>query len=263
MRKPKFINRPDDVTLSGKPRKKHRSFNEKEIALLKKKMHIDWASRKEYGSIQWNFNIAFGWRPSILTLKSFYEKKTYLWAWEDMSSIPLEKKDSTCERNKFEEYEDLLKEGLKDPFYGSSEEHFMQFLKDFDVNLKVTKNLFNNLRRKFGGIYLRATKQESEKIVSYIKEHSNIGSYELYEKLCSKFKMTPQKYNYFCRKAELKQAITNKGYNNWILKKRVKTIVVNSVEVRYEVDGKFYIDKLEVPKKVIDNFVKKIAKSLA
>lgn len=262
MRKPRFINRPDDVTISGNPRKKHRSFNEKEINFLKKSMHLRFAKDKDFSAIQWNFNISFNWKPSIISLKSFYTRKTYAWVWDDMENIPTDNQARRT-RNSYEGYEELLKEGLKDPYYGSSAEHFLEFIKEFEINIKVTKSLFNNLRQKFGGITFRTTREESEKIIAYVKEYGGLSPYEVYENLCKDFKMNFHKFNYYYRKAGFKKAITENGYKHWLLKKKASTVAVNCVEIRYEVDGKFFIDKLDVPKKVIDKFIKKVVKSLA
>lgn len=259
MNKPKFINRPEATTISGKTRKKMRSLTKEEIDYLKTAMHLRFSSLKEFSSIQWNFNCKFGWKPNIVTIKNFYNHKTYRWVWEGIEDIPVYKKETTKKQiGVYDEYKDVIIEALEDPYFGSNEQNFYEYLKVFAPKIKVTENLFFYLRKKFN--VCPQSKQKTNDIINKIVKNKNLETPILYELINKDFGLTFSNFNYYCRKANIKKAITENGYKRFCLKRKEKSITIK-FEMRYSIDGKFYIEEVEMPKNIINKFKNEILKN--
>lgn len=258
MNKPKFINRPQDVTLKGMPRKKMRSLSKEEIDYLKQSMHLRFAQQKDYTAIIWNFNLKFGWKPDLITIKNFYEHKTYQWVWEDIDGIPINKLESKRQIGLYDEYKNEIVEALKDPYFGANEQNFYEYLQVFAPKITITQNLFFYLRKKFN--ICPQSKQKTESIVSRIQENKELETPLLYELMNKEFELNFVKFNYYCRKAQVKKAITENGYKRFKEKQKEKSLSVN-FEMRYSINGKFYIEEIELPKALVNKFKKKILAS--
>ena len=151
MRKPKFINRPEETTIKGTPRQKRRSLTKEEIDFLKKEMHIRFAKENDLTAVQWNFDNKFGWRPDLLTLRNFYSRKTYQWAWDNIDDIPIDKRETAKRQiGIYDAFKTEIMEGLQDPYFGSNEQTFYEYLQVFVPKIVITDNLFFYLRKKFG-----------------------------------------------------------------------------------------------------------------
>lgn len=256
MNKPKFINRPEEVTLKGTPRKKKRSLTKEEIEYLKQKMHLRFSNQKDYTAIQWNFNLKFHWKPDIITIKNFYEHKTYLWAWEGLDNIPTDKLETNKRQiGLYDEYKEVITEALEDPYFGSNEKNFYEYLEVFAPKITVTDNLFFYLRKKFN--ICPQSKQRTESIINTIVENKNLETPLLYELMHKEYDLNFVKFNYYCRKAQIKKAITENGYKRYVNKQREKSLSI-TFEMRYQIDGKFYIENITLPNNLVKKFKKQI-----
>ena len=256
MNKPKFINRPNYTTLKGTPRKKHRSLTLEEINYLKQDMHLRFSKAKDYTAIQWNFSLKFKWKPDIITIKNFYERKTYQWVWEDIDNIPVDKLETLKKQTQvYDEYKNVIVEALKDPYFGGSEQNFYEYLEVFAPKIKITKSLFFYLRKKFN--ITPQSKQRTDEIINTIVSNKELETPLLYELLNKEFDLNFVKFNYYCRKANVKKAITENGYKRYCQKQKEKTLTMK-FELRYQLEGKFYIDEITLPKALVNKFKKKI-----
>lgn len=258
MNKPKFINRPQDVTLKGMPRKKMRSLTKEEIDYLKQSMHLRFAQQKDYTAVIWNFNLKFGWKPDLITIKNFYEHKTYQWVWENIEDIPINKTESKKQIGLYDEYKDVITEALKDSYFGANEQNFYEYLQVFAPKINITQNLFFYLRKKFN--ICPQSKQLSENIVSKIQENKGLDTPLLYELLNETFGLNFVKFNYYCKKANVKKSITENGYKRFKQKQKEASLKV-TFEMRYSINGKFYIEEIELPKSLVKKYRKKIVNS--
>ena len=258
MRKPKFINRPEETTVKGTPRQKRRSLTKEEIDFLKKEMHIRFAKENDLTAVQWNFDNKFGWRPDLLTLRNFYSRKTYQWAWDNIDDIPIDKRETAKRQiGIYDAFKTEIMEGLQDPYFGSNEQTFYEYLQVFVPKIVITDNLFFYLRKKFG--ICPQSKQKTNNIVSRIVENKEMETPLLYELINKEFGLNFNRFNYYCRKAEVKHFLTENKYKKYIYNRKDKSLSVK-FEMRYSIDGKFFVEEIELPKKMVDSFRKKILK---
>ena len=252
MKKPKYINRPEDVTVhDGKPRKNHRSLTKEEIEFLKSDMYIRWANQKDFGSISWNFERKFGWKPLLNTLKCFYDRKTYKWAWElDINNIPKYKKQTKeYQGGVYDEYKDDIILALKDPYFGANNKNFAEFINVFCPKIKYVKNIIAYLRKKYNVQSIQ--KEKTQKIISTILTNRELETCELYELIKKEFDLDFNAFNYYCKKANLKNHLTDREYKRLCKKRKEDSLHITSVEVRYNINGKFYVEQIELSNKVL------------
>lgn len=261
MRKPKFLNKPEETTISGKKRKKHRMFNREEIEFLKQPMYQRFAEHKDFTAIRWNFNLNFNWNPDLNSLKSFYGKKTYKWCWENLDEI----QDTKVTRKycRIEEYRDDLRQILEDPYYGSCEENFKEIISELYPQITYSKGMFSNLRYRFGMTRKNRVKEEIEAITDYIKSKADIENpIDSYKELIKKYPdLTNVQYNNYAQGAGCK-VITPKHWKEFQIENALKDLKINSFEVRYAFNGKFLVDTICLPEDVVEHIKTKLAEKL-
>ena len=257
---PRILSKPENKTLEGKERIKHRMFNLQEIEFLKQPMYQRFAKQDDLGSIAWNFQLKFKWSPNKMSLKKFYEKKTYQWAWEEnvLKTIPEEKHSRTY--NRIEPYEEDIKQALQDPYFGSCEKNFKEFIEGY-CELSYVKNMFSRFRSKYGFALRNYTKEEQEKIITILKNSKKdaVSNFLNISKLFDN--LTYARYNQYAKKAGAK-FITPKQYKTALIKQKAEQVHVTDIEVRYNIDGKFYVDSVKLPQNIIEQIKNSIAEKM-
>lgn len=263
-RKAKFLNKPEETTVRGTQRVKHRMFNKEELDYLMSKYQMLEAESKNWSIIAYNFNLKFKWRPAITSISSFYLKKTYKWAWTtSLDDIPENQKQRVRTNNRkniCEEYEDELRQVIQDKDFGSSYENFAEYMKVCMPQIKINPTMFYSLRKKYGGHFCKATKDEVNTICEFLKSSKKNPEENLLELQKTK-EVTISQYNHFAKLAGTDN-VSKRKFDQLILRNKINRVNITSFQVRYNIDGQFFTEDIDLPKELVSRIKEKIAKDI-
>lgn len=263
-RKAKFLNKPEETTVRGTQRVKHRMFNKEELDYLMNKYQMLEAENKNWSIIAYNFNLKFKWRPAITSISSFYLKKTYKWVWTtSLDDIPENQKKKIRRNNRkniCEEYEDELRQVIQDKDFGSSYENFAEYMQVCMPQIKINRTMFYSLRKKYGGHFNKITKNEVDEICHFLKSSQKSPEENLLTLQKTK-ELTIIQYNHFAKLSGTNN-VSKIKFDQLILRNKIDRVNITSFQVRYNIDGHFFTEDIDLPKEISYKIKEKIAKNI-
>jgi len=248
---PKMLNLPEDKTVLGKERKKHRRFNKDELVYLLSTDNIKLAETNQLYIVRHNFEAKFNWKPMAYSIKAFYEKKTYPWAWDgNMANIP----ETICINHRNKKVSDnanLIESLIKNGFVEYNK--FCEELSKSKVNLTISQGTFYKFKKKMGMVKERNTTEKEIPLAKIIKERINDftikdsdASFSVYNYIKSTHKeLTTRVFNHTASKNNFcllsKEQI--KEINSRELEDKIN---ISGIDIHYSYKGYCLIESLEL-----------------
>lgn len=231
---PKMLNLPEDKTVLGKERKKHRRFNKDELIYLLSPDNIKLAETNQLYVVRHNFEAKFNWKPMTYSIRVFYEKKTYPWAWDGkMANIPEILKENHRNKN-INNYSDLIESLIKKGLLKYKD--FCEELKKSNPSLMISPGTFYKFKKKMGMINTRTEKNtKAISLAQIVKERIKDFDTKDNNASLSVFNYIRAKHNELT--TTIFNHIASKNGFCLITKEQVKSIHENDIKNKISISG--------------------------